>query len=72
MELAKDTPTDEAQHPHPQDPHQTGSGSTKSPGGSESQAQNAGDMTQGGESYPGPRSGGESDKIAPKTGENRA
>ena len=69
MELAKDTMTDEAQHTQPHDPHQTGSGSAKSPGGSESKAESAGDMAQGGESYPGPRAGGESDKTAHASGD---
>ena len=63
MELTKDTPTTEAEHTPPHDPHQTGSGSAKSPGGKEAPAQTAGEMTHGGEAYPGPRTGGETDKL---------
>ena len=70
MELAKDTPTDEAQHTQPHDPHQTGSGSAKSPGGKDAPEQNAGEMSQGGEAYPGPRPGGELNNNTQKPGDN--
>ncbi len=63
MELAKDTPTSEAEQTHPGDPHQTGSGSPNSPGGASAPTQSASDMTHGGEAYPGPRAGGETDKT---------
>ena len=63
MELTKDTPTAEAENIHPDDPQQTGSGSAQSPGGGKAQAQTPSDMSHGGEGYPGPRSGGETDKM---------
>ncbi len=63
MELAKDTPTIEAEQTQPHDPHQTGSGSSQSPGGQNAPAQSANDMSHGGEAYPGPRAGGETDKT---------
>lgn len=64
MELAKDTTTAEAENTHSEDPHQTGSGSSHSPGGKDAPVQSAGEMTHGGEAYPGPRAGGETDKLA--------
>lgn len=64
MELAKDTATAEAEHTHPADTQQTGSGSAQAPGGSEAPEQTASEMTHGGEGYPGPRPGGETDKLA--------
>ena len=67
MELTKDTPTAEAESSHPGDPYQTGSGSAKSPGGSSAPAQSPSDMSQGGEAYPGPRGGGETDKTGEKS-----
>lgn len=63
MELAKDTLTSEAENTQPHDPHQTGSGSSQSPGGQDAVAQSVSDMSQGGEAYPGPRAGGETDKT---------
>ena len=63
MELTKDTLTMEAEHTLPHDPHQTGSGSAQSPGGKDAPVQSAGEMTHGGEAYPGPRAGGETDKL---------
>jgi len=62
MELTKDTPVTESTPPD--DPHQTGSGSPKSPGGKDAPVQSAGEMSHGGEAYPGPRAGGETDKLA--------
>jgi hypothetical protein len=67
VELTKDTPTTENTSRH--DPHQTGSGSAKSPGGKDAPAQNAGEMSHGGEAYPGPRAGGETDKLAQEPGD---
>ncbi|MGI4789830.1 MAG: hypothetical protein ACRYFS_13380 [Janthinobacterium lividum] len=69
MELTKDTPTAEAEHTPPHDPHQTGSGSAKSPGGKDAPEQSAGEMSHGGEAYPGPRAGGETDKTASEPGD---
>lgn len=66
MELTKDTPTTENTPPH--DTHQTGSGSAHSPGGKDAQTQSAGEMSHGGEAYPGPRQGGETDKLDPEPG----
>ena len=63
MALAKDTPTAEAEQTHPADAQQTGSGSPQSPGGTGAKAQTAAEMSHGGEAYPGPRDGGETDKI---------
>lgn len=63
MELSKDTPTAEAEQTHPADVQQTGSGSAQSPGGTGAPAQTASEMSHGGEAYPGPRAGGETDKT---------
>lgn len=63
MELAKDTPTTEAENTPPHDPHQTGSGSAQSPGGQDAPAQSASDLSHGGEAYPGPSPGGEANKT---------
>lgn len=65
VELAKDTPTAEAENTHPDDPQQTGSGSASALGGGAAPAQSAYDMSHGQEEYPGPSAGGE----AQKTGE---
>ena len=62
MELTKDTPTSEAE-PHPDDPHQTGSGNSTSPGGKDAPEQSAYEMSHGGEEYPGPSAGGETEKT---------
>ena len=63
VELAKDTPTAEAEHTHPADSQQTGSGSPQSPGGIGAKTQTTSEMSHGGEAYPGPRTGGETDKT---------
>ena len=63
MELVKDTPTAETEQTHPADTQQTGSGSAQSPGGAGATAQTAAEMSHGGEAYPGPRAGGETDKT---------
>ncbi len=63
MELAKDTPTSENEITAGQDGMKVGSGKSDSPGGQSAPSQSIGDMTHGGESYPGPRAGGESDKT---------
>ena len=67
MELTKDTPTTE--NTSPNDPHQTGSGSAEALGGKDAPEQSAGETSHGGEAYPGPRQGGETDKLAQKPGE---
>jgi hypothetical protein len=71
VELTKDLPTSEAENTHPDDPHQTGSGDAKSPGGKDAPTQSAGEMTHGGEAYPGPRAGGETDKLKDEPGDSQ-
>jgi len=63
VELAKDTPTSDGNHPHPDDPHQTGSGNSTAPGGKDAPAQSAYEMSHGQEEYPGPSAGGETEKT---------
>ncbi len=63
MELTKDTPTTPETPSH--DPQKTGSGSAEAIGGKDAPAQSAGETSQGGEAYPGPRHGGETDKPNP-------
>lgn len=63
MELTKDTPVTE-ETPH-HDPQKTSSGSADAIGGKDAPSQSAGDTSQGGEAYPGPRQGGETDKSGP-------
>lgn len=67
MELTKDTPTTEETPPH--DPQKTGSGSADAIGGKDAPAQTANDTSQSGEAYPGPRAGGETDKLDPEGGD---
>ncbi len=62
IDLTPDTGAQENTPPHPDDPHQTTSGSSQSPGGKNAPAQSASDLTHGQEGYPGPRAGGETDK----------
>ena len=63
IDLTPDTGAQENQPPHPDDPHQTASGSAQSPGGGKAPTGSASDMTQGQEGYPGPRAGGETAKT---------
>ena len=67
MELTKDTPTTPETPPH--DTQKTGSGSADAIGGKDAPAQTANDMSQSGEAYPGPRAGGETDKLDPEGGD---
>ena len=67
MELTKDTPIMESTLPD--DPHQIGSGNAASPGGKDAPTQTASDMTHSGEGYPGPRAGGETDKLVQEPGD---
>ena len=67
MELTKDTPVTENTLPH--DPQKTSSGSAEALGGKDAPAQTANDMSQSGEAYPGPRAGGETDKLDPEGGD---
>lgn len=67
MELTKDTPITE--NTSPDDPHQTGSGNAEALGGKDAPVQSAGEMSHGGEAYPGPRAGGETDKLAQEPGD---
>lgn len=69
MELTQDTGAAEQTAPHPDDPHQTGSGSSESPGGADAPTQDAYEMSHGQEGYPGPRPGGESSKEAEADGQ---
>ncbi len=62
MTIEPDTGAREQAAPHPADPHQTAGGSAQSPGGGGAPTQTTGDMTQGQESYGGPRDAGETDK----------
>lgn len=66
MELTKDTPITENTLPY--DPQKTGSGSSEALGGKDAPAQSAGETTHGGEAYPGPRQGGETDKLSQEAG----
>ena len=54
----------------PDDPQQTGSGSAEALGGKDAPALTAGEASHGGEAYPGPRAGGETDKLVPEEREN--
>ena len=63
MELTKDTLTAEAEEPHPDDAQKTGSGSPEAIGGGSAPANTASEISHGGEGYPGPRAGGETDKL---------
>ena len=45
------------------DEHQTGGGGPQAPGGGDAPQKTTGDLTQGQESYAGPRAAGESDKT---------
>lgn len=67
MELTKDTPTTENTLPH--DPQQTGSGNSQAIGGKDAPEQSAGETSHGGEAYPGPRQGGETDKLSQEPGD---
>lgn len=62
-ELASDTSAEENTPPHPDDPHQIGSGTSEAPGGKNAPNYNAQEMTQGQDSYPGPRPDGETAKT---------
>ncbi len=67
LELTKDTPTTP---PTPSDdPQKTSSGSPEALGGKDAPAQTPNDMSQSGEAYPGPRAGGETDKLDPEGGD---
>ena len=63
MELAKNTPTAEAEQTHPADAQKTGSGSAEAIGGGDAPTRTAAETSHGGEAYPGPRDGGETDKL---------
>ena len=63
MELTKDTLTAEAEQTHPADAQKTGSGSSEAIGGGDAPIQTASETSHGGEGYPGPRAGGETDKL---------
>ncbi len=69
MELTKDTPTT-AETP-PDDLQKTSSGRADALGGKDAPAQTASDMSQSGEAYPGPRAGGETDKLDPGEGDGQ-
>jgi hypothetical protein len=64
VELTKDILTAEAEQTDPADEQKTGSGSAEAIGGGEAPTLTASDMSHGGEGYPGPRAGGETDKLA--------
>ncbi len=59
MELTKDTPVTDADVTHPQDPHQTGSGDSKSPGGKDAPAHSALGLAHSQGEYPGPNAAAE-------------
>lgn len=63
MELTKDILTAEAEQTDPDDEQKTGSGSAEALGGGEAPTLTASETTHGGEGYPGPRAGGETDKL---------
>ncbi len=63
MELVKDTPVTAPEQTHPDDAQKTGSGSAEAIGGGDAPALTASDASHGGEGYPGPRPGGETDKL---------
>ena len=63
MELTKDTPVTDADDTHPQDPHQTGSGDSASPGGKDAPAHSALGMAHSGGEYPGPNAAAEPSKT---------
>ncbi len=63
MELTKDTPVTEADETHPDDPHQTGSGDSKSPGGENAPAHSAVGMAHSGGEYPGTNAAAEPSKT---------
>ena len=63
VELTKDTLTAEAEQTHPADAQKTGSGSAEAIGGGDAPTQTASETSHGGEGYPGPRAGGETDKL---------
>ena len=63
VELTKDTLTAEAEQTHPADEQKTGSGSAEALGGGEAPTLTASESSYGGEGYPGPRAGGETDKL---------
>lgn len=73
MELAKDTPTHEAEETQTEDPHQIGSGSAASPGGADAPNHTSQDLTHGESEYPGPRGDGETEKTeeTPRANERR-
>lgn len=61
-DLIQDTGARENTAEAPNDPQKNGSGRSDAPGGSDARAVSTGDLTQGQESYGGPRAAGESDK----------
>ncbi len=67
MDIEKDTGAREYERAHPADPHQTASGSARSPGGADAPAQTTNDLTHGQEGYAGPRDAGETDKATAGT-----
>ena len=73
MELAKDTPTQEAEDTSAHDPHQIGSGSASSPGGKDAPDHTSQSLTHGESEYPGPRADGETEKTedTPRANERR-
>lgn len=64
MSIEPDTGAREQPQAHPDDPHQTGSGSSQSPGGGNAPSKTTNDLTHGQEAYGGPRDAGETDKAA--------
>ena len=73
MLLAKDTPVQEAENTDAADPHQIGSGSAASPGGTEAPQHSSQSLTHGESEYPGPRADGETEKTeeTPRDNERR-
>lgn len=63
MELAKNIPVTAPEQTHPDDEQKTGSGSPEALGGGDAPVRTASETTHGGEGYPGPRAGGETDKL---------
>ena len=59
MQLTKDTPVTEPDETHPQDPHQTGSGSSEAPGGKDAPAHSVLGMGHSGGEYPAPNAAAE-------------
>lgn len=63
MQLTKDTPVTEPEDTHPQDPHQTGSGSSEAPGGKDAPAHSALGLQHSQGEYPGSNAAAEPSKT---------